>query len=104
MHSRYLKEKTDQSQAGKVAAQAKPVRRRMLIWTSATVLLVFAVAAAYVPAGGSILKPEAPFKVTPLTTYAGLQRHPSLSPDGHAVTFTWNGEKQDDSDVWAADR
>ncbi len=95
-----LKEETDRSQAGKVTAQAKPVRRRMLIWTSATVLLVFAVAAAYIYVR-SVSKPEAPLKVTPLTSYPGLQRHPSLSPDGREVAFTWNGEKQDNSDIYA---
>jgi len=36
----------------------------------------------------------------PLTTYPGFESHPSLSPDGNQVAFTWNGERQDNFDVY----
>jgi Tol biopolymer transport system component len=32
-------------------------------------------------------------RVSPLTTYPGDEREPSLSPDGSRVAFTWDGEK-----------
>jgi Tol biopolymer transport system component/DNA-binding winged helix-turn-helix (wHTH) protein len=38
--------------------------------------------------------------VTPLTSYAGLELHPSLSPDGNQVAFTWDGEKRDNLDIY----
>src|SRR5262249_29530268 len=34
----------------------------------------------------------APLKVTPLTTLAGLERSPALSPDGKQVAFAWTNE------------
>jgi Tol biopolymer transport system component/DNA-binding winged helix-turn-helix (wHTH) protein len=36
----------------------------------------------------------------PLTTYAGLELHPSLSPDGSQVAFTWNGPNEDNFDIY----
>ncbi len=42
----------------------------------------------------------APLKVLPLTTYPGSERFPSFSPDGNQVAFSWNGEKQDNHDIY----
>ncbi len=36
----------------------------------------------------------------PLTSYAGSETYPSFSPDGSQVAFSWNGEKQDNYDIW----
>jgi serine/threonine protein kinase len=36
----------------------------------------------------------------PLTAYAGNELNPSFSPDGNQVAFVWNGEKQDNYNVW----
>ena len=38
--------------------------------------------------------------VVPLTSYPGLQLEPSFSPDGTRVAFCWNGEKQDNFDIY----
>lgn len=38
--------------------------------------------------------------VTPLTTYTGLELHPSLAPDGNQVAFAWDGEKRDNLDIY----
>jgi Tol biopolymer transport system component/DNA-binding winged helix-turn-helix (wHTH) protein len=37
---------------------------------------------------------------TPLTSYAGQDGHASFSPDGNQVAFAWNGEKQDNFDIY----
>ena len=39
-------------------------------------------------------------EVVPLTSYVGSERSPSFSPDGNQVAFSWNGEKQDNYDIW----
>jgi Tol biopolymer transport system component/DNA-binding winged helix-turn-helix (wHTH) protein len=41
-----------------------------------------------------------PLKAIPLTTYVGSEFQPSFSPDGNQVAFTWNGEKQENLDVY----
>jgi len=44
--------------------------------------------------------PQAPLAVVPLTSYPGEERQPSFSPDGNQVAFSWNGEKQDNFDIY----
>lgn len=36
----------------------------------------------------------------PLTSYLGSQHWPSFSPDGNQVAFSWDGEKQDNFDIY----
>jgi Tol biopolymer transport system component len=36
----------------------------------------------------------------PLTSFPGAETAPSWSPDGRQVAFGWNGEKQDDEDIY----
>ncbi|AMY09411.1 Transcriptional regulatory protein YycF [Luteitalea pratensis] len=45
--------------------------------------------------------PLAP-RIVPLTTTAGSEVTPTLSPDGEQVAFSWDGERQDvgDRDIW----
>jgi Tol biopolymer transport system component len=44
--------------------------------------------------------PAAVPTVTPLTTYPGSEIQPSFSPDGNDVAFVWDGEKQDNYDIY----
>ena len=36
----------------------------------------------------------------PLTAFRGFEANPALSPDGNHVAFAWNGEKQDNFDIY----
>jgi Tol biopolymer transport system component len=36
----------------------------------------------------------------PLTSDPGTQHSPSFSPDGNQDAFSWNGEKQDNYDIY----
>jgi eukaryotic-like serine/threonine-protein kinase len=36
----------------------------------------------------------------PLTTYAGFEREPTFSPDGAQIAFVWDGEAQDNRDIY----
>ena len=44
--------------------------------------------------------PEPPLRVTPLTTYAGQESDPSFSPSGDQVVFVWDGDNQDNFDIY----
>jgi Tol biopolymer transport system component/DNA-binding winged helix-turn-helix (wHTH) protein len=43
---------------------------------------------------------EAVLTPVPLTTYRGNEEAPSFSPDGSQVAFQWDGEKQDNVDIY----
>jgi eukaryotic-like serine/threonine-protein kinase len=40
-------------------------------------------------------------RAVPLTSYPGFEINPSLSPDGNQVAFAWDGEKQDNFDIYS---
>ena len=73
--------------------------RRTWVWLGA-VFVVLAMAVGVWLFRGSPGKPQAAPEVIPLTTYAGSERSPSFSPDGNQVAFSWNGEKQDNYDIY----
>ncbi len=39
-------------------------------------------------------------RIIPLTSYPGAERFPSFSPDGNQVAFSWDGDKQDNFDIY----
>jgi len=72
-------------------------------WEVLTAIVVLAIGLA--GAGWSWLHrsratPEAPLTALPLTSYAGRENMPSFSPDGAQVTFSWDGEKEDNCDIY----
>ncbi len=50
--------------------------------------------------GPSQKTPALPLKVVPLTLLTGFEIGPTFSPDGTRVAFTWNGEAQDNWDIY----
>ena len=44
--------------------------------------------------------PQEPMQAVPLTTYPGSESEPSFSPDGTQVAFSWDGESQDNFDIY----
>jgi Tol biopolymer transport system component/DNA-binding winged helix-turn-helix (wHTH) protein len=40
------------------------------------------------------------WRAIPLTTYPGIEFNPAVSPDNRSVAFTWNGEGQDNFDIY----
>jgi len=89
---------TTEMAAGRVAALPSRTSSKMLLAVAAVVLLAAGGAAWFLlrPAA----KPLPPMRSVPLTTYAGSEQHPTFSPDGSQVAFQWNGEKQDNWDIY----
>jgi eukaryotic-like serine/threonine-protein kinase len=44
--------------------------------------------------------PEPVHVAAPLTTFVGTERHPTFSPDGNQVAFSWGGEREDNFDIY----
>jgi Tol biopolymer transport system component/predicted Ser/Thr protein kinase len=94
-----LKEESDSglsnTSAGGVAAATK---RRWLFPALAGTTLV---AAGVFFAMHSRPAPGLPeMKAVVVTSYPGQQADPSLSPDGRQLAFSWNGEKEDNFDIY----
>jgi Tol biopolymer transport system component/tRNA A-37 threonylcarbamoyl transferase component Bud32 len=39
-------------------------------------------------------------RVVPFTAFPGVESSPSFSPDGNQIAFSWNGEKEDNPDIY----
>jgi Tol biopolymer transport system component len=83
--------------------------RRWLLVASVTVLGVVAVFLALNVTGlrDRILRRAAPtqpasppLRAVPFTSFPGEESDPSFSPDGSQIAFAWNGEKQDNWDIY----
>lgn len=82
------------------AAQVSyPRARRLLIATGAVGVLI-AVAFGVGLFESDFPKPVRRPQIVPLTRLTGSERHPTLSPDGRQVAFAWDGESQDNFDIY----
>ena len=68
-----------------------------MIGLTAIVVLMAAVAWVLRPHGTS---ETSPVRVEPLTMLSGWEDSPAFSPDGEQVAFVWNGEKEDNADIY----
>jgi serine/threonine protein kinase len=96
-----LQEVQEESDSGAVAETpaAAGTTRRAWMWAGGTLIIVAIAVVAWFFRGDS-RKPQARPEVVPLTSYVGSERSPSFSPDGNQVAFSWNGEKQDNFDIY----
>ena len=73
-------------------------------WAATGLALVAVVAAVIV--FWYTTRPDAPVpreirvEAVPFTSYPGYEAEPTLSPDGSHVAFTWDGENQDNHDIY----
>jgi len=93
-----LKEELESGALSSVPAPSRD-RRSRLIWVSlALVFLIVAGLIVWLTRPSKIA--ESTLTVVPLTSYPGEERQATLSPDGNQVAFSWNGEKQDNFDIY----
>jgi Tol biopolymer transport system component/tRNA A-37 threonylcarbamoyl transferase component Bud32 len=97
-----LAELKEESESGALAA-AKAVagRSRTRLWLSVVVALAVVTAASvWFLRRIAPSPPEPALSSVPLTTYQGSEEMPTFSPEGNQVAFTWDGEKQDNQDIY----
>ena len=88
---------------GLTPAPVQTNRGSRAAWYVAAALAVAAIALAgawFRGSGPAETVPKEPLQVVPLTSYPGLEGEPSFSPDGNQVAFSWNGEQQDNYDIY----
>jgi hypothetical protein len=95
-----LEDLKEESASSKLVATPPSIRPSRQPWVWAGVAFVVAAIVAAWLFRGTDKKPAAAPGVVPLTTYAGSERSPSFSPDGNQVVFSWNGDKQDNADIY----
>ena len=94
-----LKEESDSVALAGPAVSGRKPRRRITWALSVTATLVIATVGVWLVRSKNAA-PEAPLVAVPLTSYPGNESWPSFSPDGTQVAFAWNGEKQDNWDIY----
>jgi eukaryotic-like serine/threonine-protein kinase len=94
-----LKEESDSGTLG-VAAAVPRRRNRRLVWAIALLAVAALLVGAVWFVRSTSKAPEAVLHPVPLTTYQGIQEEPSFSPDGNQLAFSWNGQKQDNWDIY----
>jgi Tol biopolymer transport system component len=94
-----LLELKEESESPLPEAATPPARQRAWLWAGAAVLVL-----ALLGAGLWIVKMRTTSvpqpSVVPVTTYPGQQVHPSFSPDGKQIAFSWDGEKGDKFSIY----
>jgi Tol biopolymer transport system component len=96
-----LEEVKEESESGTLQAPPATARGGKLRRITLAVLTVLAVVAGaafwYLRSNHT---PVAPLQAVPLTSYSGNESFPSFSPNGKQVAFSWNGQKQDNADIY----
>jgi Tol biopolymer transport system component len=87
------------SQPSPTDRKRNPRRKRTVV----AALLCFALVTGSYFTWRGVSRAHAPESAepVPLTTFAGVELSPSLSPDGSHVAFAWNGEDRQNWDVYA---
>ena len=80
------------------SSKLRPLDRwmRRLGAAAAVVAVLFAGWVFWAGSGKSVRD----WKPVSISSYAGTQIFPSLSPDGNSLAFMWNGERQDNTDIY----
>ena len=98
-----LEELKEESESGTLLEQpaATPQRTTRLAWLAIPLIAIAAGGLWSWNRGQPKAEPQSvSFSPKPLTTYAGTESTPTLSPDGNQVAFSWDGESQENVDIY----
>lgn len=94
-----LKEESDSRALG-AAVVSRPNPRRRLHWVLSVAAAVVVTIVGVWLVRSKTEVPETQLMAVPLTSYPGNESWPSFSPDGTQVAFAWDGEKQNNWDIY----
>jgi Tol biopolymer transport system component/tRNA A-37 threonylcarbamoyl transferase component Bud32 len=98
-----LLELKEDSDSGKLVGEV-PVQRKggSYLWLSMILVLAgcLALAAWLWQRRTGPVTPQTPMTAVPLITYPGVIGLATFSPDGNEIAFEWNGERQDNIDIY----
>ena len=92
-----LEQIKEDSDSGPAAAMPGHGPRRWPLTVGVVLALALLAAMWLRPRGKAPLPPP---RVVRLTSLLGFERNPALSPDGEQIAFAWQGEKQDNWDIY----
>jgi Tol biopolymer transport system component/predicted Ser/Thr protein kinase len=82
------------------AATGRPARGWWMTGLAAVALVAALALLRYSPRSNVSETLDAVPDVVPLTAYPGSEDEPTFSPDGSQVAFTWDGDDQDNPDIY----
>jgi len=74
--------------------------RRRMLWVGVLAVLGLVIAAGVLLLGHAYFAGPVLWKPVPLTSFTGMEFQPAWSPDGELLAFAWDGEKQDNVDIY----
>ena len=74
--------------------------RRLSLFTAATLVLIVGGSIWFYGSHQTAKSVLPPMKVVPFTSFPGAEYTPAFSPDGNQIAFNWNGEKDDNGDIY----
>ncbi len=95
-----LEELKEDSESGKLTGIRVTERKRPWRWLWAAAAAAALLLAAVLVWRLREASPPSDLSAVALTSYPGIEMQPSFSPDGSKVAFVWNGEKEDNQDIY----
>ncbi len=78
----------------------RSLREHRFIALAAALALIIGTEIAYRHLRPGANAPPLPVKVVPFTTFTGHEEFARFSPDGNQIAFQWDGEKEDNPDIY----